>query len=355
MNKPADTDRHPRILYINGPLEDYLGDAILHGLRRLFGSSVVDYPKCEHMYAGCNPAVLKQIRGGGFSLYTGLLEDVPIDRFNIEYKIAAGFFDLVIFADVWRQFGFFHQFLPYLRATTTLVIDGQDSPQLFPYAGRWLRNWRYWTLARAHRRFLYFKREWSDQTEASRLFGLVNGRLARRLVRLRNVRPVSFSFPEEKVWTGDVVKSKEFGSHVVDPEVVRDIGVGQSGYAFTREEDYYADLRRSRFGITTKKAGWECLRHYEIAANACVPAFRELSRKPERSGPFGLNASNCLEYANAAELRSKVSALTPGRYAELLDGSRRWILSQTTTCRALEVLGVFEAFRGFKLPRKVST
>jgi hypothetical protein len=42
-------------------------------------------------------------------------------------------------------------------------------------------------------------------------------------------------------------------------------------YRFTREEDYYNDYRRSFFGFTWKKSGWDCLRHYEIMSQHCAP------------------------------------------------------------------------------------
>ena len=39
------------------------------------------------------------------------------------------------------------------------------------------------------------------------------------------------------------------------------------------ESDYYKDYQRSYFAITCKKGGWDCLRHYEILANAVSPTF----------------------------------------------------------------------------------
>ena len=68
-------------------------------------------------------------------------------------------------------------------------------------------------------------------------------------------------------------------SHIVDEEVAERMGAASS-HVFEREADYYRDLQASRFGITTKRTGWDCLRHYEIAANGAVPCFRDLDRKP---------------------------------------------------------------------------
>ena len=44
---------------------------------------------------------------------------------------------------------------------------------------------------------------------------------------------------------------------------------------------------RSRFGVTTKKSGWDCMRHYELAASGCVPCFRDLEEKPAMAGRTG--------------------------------------------------------------------
>jgi hypothetical protein len=32
-----------------------------------------------------------------------------------------------------------------------------------------------------------------------------------------------------------------------------------------------------------KKAGWDCLRHYEILANNCIPYFTDLKECPDRT------------------------------------------------------------------------
>jgi hypothetical protein len=37
---------------------------------------------------------------------------------------------------------------------------------------------------------------------------------------------------------------------------------------------------RARFAYTQKKGGWDCLRHYEIMANGCIPIFRGLDQCP---------------------------------------------------------------------------
>jgi hypothetical protein len=54
-------------------------------------------------------------------------------------------------------------------------------------------------------------------------------------------------------------------------------------YIYKTEEDYYNNYKGSLFGFTYKKGGWDCLRHYEIIANKCIPFFWDLNKCPERT------------------------------------------------------------------------
>ena len=52
-------------------------------------------------------------------------------------------------------------------------------------------------------------------------------------------------------------------------------------YIYNTEIDYYNGYRKSYFGLTCRKAGWDCLRHYEILANRCIPYFYDLNVCPD--------------------------------------------------------------------------
>jgi hypothetical protein len=56
-----------------------------------------------------------------------------------------------------------------------------------------------------------------------------------------------------------------------------------STYIFNNEKDYYADYQKSIFGQTCLKAGWDCMRHYEILANGCIPWFKNLDQCPPKT------------------------------------------------------------------------
>jgi hypothetical protein len=325
----------PRVLFLTANHEDYLSDGLLHGLRGLLGADVVDFPRNEPLYADYpDPG---RLYGHGFSLY-GLLDDVPMDRNRVLARAVDGEFDLVVFADIWRTFGLFTEWAPQLRHIPLAVLDGADRPEPYPYAGVWWRRRVWWTVPRAIGRATYFKREITPATGWFRSYLLLPPKLAARLPSLREMREIGFSLPAEKIVAeppGD--KDRQLASHVVDPEVAARLGKATS-YAFADEADYYADLRRSRFGVTTKRAGWDCLRHYEQAANGCVPAFRDLDRKPPRCAPHGLGDGNCLVYRDAGELLARVERVGDDEYAELQAGALAWARANTTTARAEQFL-----------------
>jgi hypothetical protein len=54
----------------------------------------------------------------------------------------------------------------------------------------------------------------------------------------------------------------------------------QYTFNHTQEADYYQMYRDSMFAITQRKGGWDCLRHYEIMANGCIPIFLGLDKCP---------------------------------------------------------------------------
>jgi hypothetical protein len=325
----------PSVLFLTSNTEDYLSDGLFHGLRTLLGTNVVDFPKREISYRSY--LHLPRIYGRGFTLY-GLLDDVPIDRTLVMDRARQGGFDLIVFGDIQRYFGTFVELLPTLGRSRVAFLDGGDFPAPYPYGSSFWRVPQWWTLPRAHTRGTYFKRELTEETAQRRYFMLAPRRLAGRLPFARSLRPIAFAIPEERIVGAPPAKTKQFNAHVVDEELARRIGA-TSSYAFDDEREYYADLQTSRFGITSKRTGWDALRHYEIAANGCVPCFRDLHRKPLRCAPHGLEPGrNCLSYADADDLVRQVDAVSDERYAELQRGALAWARANSTRRRATEFL-----------------
>jgi hypothetical protein len=85
------------------------------------------------------------------------------------------------------------------------------------------------------------------------------------------VYPITFSINQRKILDEIPLKQKIL-AHIVPGEL--------STYIYDCEADYYQDMRSSFFAITKKKGGWDCLRHYEILANGCIPLFENLEQIP---------------------------------------------------------------------------
>lgn len=88
-----------------------------------------------------------------------------------------------------------------------------------------------------------------------------------------SVRPISFSIPKEVISERVLRrKTRNFASIIPGrPET----------YTFQNQHDYYEGYQVSRFGITFKKAGWDCLRHLEIVASGCMPYLIDAHMIPE--------------------------------------------------------------------------
>ena len=327
----------PRVLLVTTDSSDYLADTLVHGLRLLLGERLVETPRRDPLYTDFPDTWRGRQYGRGFTLYSGSLDPIPIDRSDTRERLAAGEFDLLVIGDLWRCYGTFCELLPLAGDTPVAVLDGVDSEAPVPYEPTWWLRPSTWFLPRPHRHAAYFKRELTPRTTWFRSY--LTNPLARRPPR--PLRPISFGIPEHLVLDALPAKTKRFPEHVVDPEVAERVGAATS-YAFSDEAAYYADLRASRFGITTKRGGWDCMRHYELAASGCVVCFRDLHSKPSSCAPHGLDDSNALVYEHADDLMAKVDALSEADERELSEGALAWARDNTTRAvarRFLESLG----------------
>jgi hypothetical protein len=83
--------------------------------------------------------------------------------------------------------------------------------------------------------------------------------------------PIGFAIPKCKIRIDVADKLKTYG-HVIPGNL--------STYIFDNEQSYYDDYATSVFGHTKQKGGWDCLRHYEILANGCIPYFENIENCP---------------------------------------------------------------------------
>ena len=316
-----------RILFLTESREDYLADSVLHGLISL-GHEVVDFPRKHILYSNITSSFATSgsaVRGHGFTLY-GLLPDRIVDRSLITQRLETRYFDLVILGQVWRQWGQLLDLAPMLQDVPVVLLDGDDDTRLFHRSGTRVRRYGWQPFPIRNNRCIYFKRELLAESPKAQPC---------------HVLPISFSIPEEKIRASDPSrKTQRFASHCVDPEVATACALHTS-YAFTSEEAYYDDLAASRFAVSTKRGGWDCLRHYEIAAAGSVPCLRQLGTKPASCAPHGLQADfNCVSYQDWSDLSLKLDALdaNPSAYNRLLKEAGHWVHQFTTTAAAQRLL-----------------
>ena len=229
-----------RVLFVSGAeMPDYQCDMLLHGLRELLGADAVDVRRVWYMYAedfaeGKNDKAA--LYGRGFTMYGLLGNDADVDRGDIQTKIATRFFDLIVYGSIRRCQDYLNSVLLYYPPEKIAFVDGEDDQSvLTPLLGRGF----------------YFKRELNFDSQF--------------------VKPIQFAIP--RIQVGKIARSKTKIEASIDP---RD----RSTYIYDTEHDYYCDYAESLFGLTQKKAGWDCLRHYEIIANACIPSFDGLEDCP---------------------------------------------------------------------------
>jgi len=319
--------RLSKVLFLTDEREDYLADGLLHGLRQISTINTIDFPRKESLYALDNLAKTN-LRGGGFTLYGLLDENLRIDRNFIQQKLEDKWFDLIVISNIWRQWGLMTQWENLLKNQRALaILDGDDDDRFYPSSGtrirhfgptRWLRN------LISHPNTIYFKREWTRRTY--------------RWPYNCKLKPIAFSIPNEKIIESPTTKKLFFPSHIVDREVAKFVNA-QTNYAFTTEIEYRQNLAESRFGITTKRGGWECLRHYEIAASGTIPCFKNLASKPTSCAPHGLvDGVNCISYNTTQDLMEQINKISQPAELAMRRAALEWAKKSSTKLRAIELL-----------------
>jgi hypothetical protein len=234
-----------KVLFISkADLPDFQSDMVFHGLRSLLGADCVDANHMWYMYSDTmkeywNSRVPNNGKsyGNGFTLY-GLLEDIDVDRTDIQNKIKNKYFDKVVYGSITRCHDYFSDVAATYSKSDIILINGEDNTLLdseFFGSG------------------IYYKRE------------LVN-------TPSEILKPINFSIPKELIVNEIPSKTKDYAS-IIPGDL--------STYIYDNQSDYYADYQTSYYGVTFKKGGWDCLRHYEILMNGSIPYFPGLENCPE--------------------------------------------------------------------------
>lgn len=334
------------IAFLHPGIPDYAGDGLFHGLRTLLGTAVIDYPRMDYMYDDYPTEKWRGVANEGKILY-GLLRDN--EALKKTRSDLGSLIDNAACIVISQPNGFGREMLQLMKflmkrgAHKRIVwVDGSDVPALFPFISfrqsfKELLPAFLWPM----HRWLYFKREYAGKQQMAPapipLF-----------LRQYRIQPFSISIPAKHLSGGSFEeKTKDFPGYLVDRELAELVGghhgaLGQQAFAFTDESSYLDDVSQSRFGITTKRAGWDALRHYEYASKGAILCFRQFDSKPAMCAPHGLHADNCIGYENAADLLQKIASLDLSERIRLSEAARKWATDHTTIAEASRFLKIIE-------------
>lgn len=231
---------------------DYLDECVLIGLKELFGSQVVDVNKKLSLYTDYPDEMKYRLYGRGYTL-TQNIEPHECDRDDIENKIRNKFYDYVVYAKIENCNDYFDLVYEHYPKNRIALLDGGDWMNIHPSV-------TYDTM--------FFKREC--------FLGMSNVNYSKYF---NNIKPISFAFPTKRI-TRNRNKSKLLSTiNPLDRTTYFDKD-NPSEYKFKTEKEYYEEYQSSKFAITCQKAGWDCLRHYEIIGNGCIPLFHRVENAP---------------------------------------------------------------------------
>lgn len=343
-----------KILFLHSNQQSYITESLFHGMRTLLGNNCVDVPRYDSMYQPLTNGIISKLRGNGFTLY-GLLKDTKQlieERFFWRKFLKS--YDLIFIGGIWHLEQSEHLWELYkihkIDPKKIVIICNSDSPVFFPFASIKWRLMNYpWHFLIPMKKFSYLKRELIGEGCSYGLNRIIPRYFRKWIPLPSNAIPISYSIPEEKITISPLKwmdKSQLFATHIVDSEIANKVKksffsqIGSEKYTFQTESEYYKDLEQSKYGITTKRGGWECLRHYEIAANGCVPCFRDLDHKPDTCAPHGLDNSNCIIYHSYEDLMYQINSIDEKQYNKLQYNILQWVNRNTTLERAKQILNL---------------
>lgn len=312
-----------KVLFITtpppGPQGDLLEVSMLHGLRTLLGENCIDHPRKKVLYHDWSETTKEELHGRGFTLYREPLADLHLyDRMNT-FDI-----DYVIYG-VTNAYGVEENELLNAKASKGVYyLDGHDlygtAPRTIEFEGEKIIGVQ---------KTPCFKRELVEQHP--------------------DAYPTGFGIPAYQIRPFDLSKKTQLvQTSAPDAALfrqVRDVGGSRAHHIFTEEAEYYNDLECSWFGLTCKKGGWDCMRHYEILAAGALLLFRDYDKKPPLCSPQELP---CYSYTTAEELKALTTRLVVNNepteeYMKMLNKQREWLYNVgTTVARARHLLNVLE-------------
>lgn len=255
--------------------QDYLADLLINGF--LLNSELQTYitSKKDYLFANTNINV-EEMYGKGFTYSASLKLELRkhIDaNFKLLRSLLRDEFDIIIYpqVNIYRKF----LWLLILLNKMPVVIDGQD------YGDNQIRFKE--IVIGAFSFFKHLKIPHILRIKIlNSLFSFLNGKkvvfFKREIYDNINAYPISYSFPSNKINEFEIDRKKRILAKIIP-------GIKET-YIYKDEQSYYNGYKESYFGLTFKKGGWDCLRHYEIIANGCIPYFPDINSCPPRTLVF---------------------------------------------------------------------
>jgi hypothetical protein len=251
-----------KILYLSqGNQLDYQDDCLFIGLKELFGSDIIDHNKrtlSYYPFTG-DPS---NYYGRGMTV-TGILPDLEVDRTDIFNKIQNKYFDYIVYGSIHRYNDFLNDVLNIYPKNKIIVVDGEDSSTaIHPVFTEGV---------------VYFKRELIFQHPRLIPISFAMPTTKGSFITDKKNNNLSFTKPREVKNFDNINPEDIIGTIMTLQGPVTQIRVNCQ---YNTEEEYYQNYQNSRFAITSKKGGWDCLRHYEIIGNGCIPIFENIKDCP---------------------------------------------------------------------------
>lgn len=312
------------ILFLTHSYPNYVPDFLLHGLRKILGSKVVDYPKKECLY--------HQVQGGVWpELYYDTdwfpKEDDEIDREDIETRLKGGYFDYII-CDI-RTISLLDTICKKIGniQARLIFIDGEDSPvKIRPGSYVICRRETDGSdfsipLPMALPEEIFQRITSCDNSTKLYPIGFL-GSIGKQSEKRRNlIEKLTFYYPDGLFRTFPT-SSNEAGH----PE--GRVGLNQ----------YYAQLQRCKIVLTMAGAGYDTFRFWE---NAACNAAHISERMPLFIPHNFKDGEHIMRFSDIDELRRIIDYLLSNeqRTIQMIQDSRRHLLDfHLTTKRAVYFL-----------------
>tara|TARA_Y100000816_G_scaffold290687_1_gene279994 strand:- start:233 stop:1183 length:951 start_codon:yes stop_codon:yes gene_type:complete len=312
-----------KILFITSKKPEYQAEylelTVLNGLRKILGENLVDYPRKKVAYGDFTEIDKNQLHGKGFTILRTPIKD--IDR----SEVFSTKYDAILYG-TGHAVGedYYIDEIDKLTDGQVWILDGHDL-----YGNAKIKK-IYNNEEIIGNQFKFcFKRELVFDEET--------------------VFPTGYGIPEEVILPINLeIKNQliqKTHPNFSNFETIRDLASGHKHHIFENEDEYYSDLSKSWFGLTCKKGGWDCMRHYEIIAAGSLLLFRDYENKPTNCSPQNLPT---ISYSTKKELKRIMKSLVrrnnpTQEYLDLLYKQRDWLLkTATTTARAKYILKIIE-------------